>query len=139
MVRFPPWYSVSHRHICAIPLFVRYRVIIVQKNPRVHKNKIGTSPPPPPANPKYPPKKRGILWKWRFSCRKNAEIEGAHKIGAAISGPRIAEKNFTDTRLFFSSDFWIFKLTFGAIFRGFKNGIFRTLNALLGFRVSRAL
>ena len=26
----------------------------LQKNPRAHKNKIGTSPPPPP-NPKYPP------------------------------------------------------------------------------------
>ena len=32
--------------------------------------------------------------------RKNAEIRGAHKIGAAISGPRIAHKNFTDTRIF---------------------------------------
>ena len=35
-----------------------------------------------------------------FSCRKNTEILGAHEIGAAISGPRIADKNFTDTRIF---------------------------------------
>ena len=28
-----------------------------------------------------------------FSCRKNAFFRGAHKIGAAISGPRIAENN----------------------------------------------
>ena len=34
------------------------------------------------------------------SCRKNTEILGAHQIGAAISGPRIADKNFTDTRIF---------------------------------------
>ena len=31
-----------------------------QKNPRAHKNKIGTPPPPP----KTPPQKRGILWTW---------------------------------------------------------------------------
>ena len=27
-------------------------------------------------------------------------MQGVHKIGAAISGPRIADKNFTDTRIF---------------------------------------
>ena len=27
---------------------------------------------------------------------------GVHKIGAAISGPRIADKHFTDTRIFLS-------------------------------------
>ena len=33
---------------------------IYQKNPRAHKNKIGT---PPPKKPKVPPPlKRGILW-----------------------------------------------------------------------------
>ena len=71
-----------------------------QKDPRAHKNKIGTSPPPKKKNQIPPPKKPGILWTWRFSCRKNTEILGAHKIGAAISGPRIADKNFTDTRIF---------------------------------------
>ena len=29
-----------------------------------------------------------------LSCRKNALFPGAHKIGAAISGPRIAGKQF---------------------------------------------
>ena len=29
-----------------------------------------------------------------FSCRKNAFSPGAHKIGAAISGPSIANKTF---------------------------------------------
>ena len=66
---------------------------ILQKHPRAHKNKIGT-PPPQTQNP---PLKQGILWTWRFSCRKKMEILGVHKIGAAISGPRIADKNFTDT------------------------------------------
>ena len=32
-----------------------------EKNPRAHKNKIGTSPPP-----QNPPLKRGILWTWVF-------------------------------------------------------------------------
>ena len=37
-----------------------------------------------------------------FSCRKNAFFRGADKIGAAISGPGIADKNFMDTRIFLS-------------------------------------
>ena len=35
-----------------------------------------------------------------FSCRKSASFTGVHKIDAAISGPRIADTNFTDTRIF---------------------------------------
>ena len=31
------------------------------------------------------------VWTWRFSCRKNTAI---------LFGPRIADKNFTDTRIF---------------------------------------
>ena len=39
-----------------------------QKNPRAHKNKIGT---PPPQSPKYPPPpKRGILWTWVFPAER---------------------------------------------------------------------
>ena len=30
MVRYPPWYLVLHRHICAIPHFATYRAIIVR-------------------------------------------------------------------------------------------------------------
>ena len=30
MVRYPPFYLVSQRHICAIPLFATYRAIIVR-------------------------------------------------------------------------------------------------------------
>ena len=30
----------------------------------------GTPPPPLPPNPKYPHLKQGILWAWRFTCRK---------------------------------------------------------------------
>ena len=33
------------------------------------------------------------------SSRKNQEMPGAHKIGAAVSGPRIAGEHFTDMRL----------------------------------------
>ena len=35
-----------------------------------------------------------------FSCRTDAFFPGVHKISAAISGPRIADTNFTDTRIF---------------------------------------
>ena len=69
----------------------------LQRNPRAHKNKIGT---PPPKNPKYPPPlKRGILWTWLF-LQNGRIFPGVQKIGAAISGPRIADKNFMDTRIF---------------------------------------
>ena len=64
-----------------------------RKNPHAHKNKIGTSTPPSKKT-QNPPLKGGILWAWGFSGRKNQKIPGAHKIGAAISGPRIAGGNF---------------------------------------------
>ena len=71
-----------------------------QKSPRAHKNKIGT---PPPKKPKIPPPlKRGILWTW-FFLQKERIFPRVHKIDAPISGPRIADKNFTDTRIFFFS------------------------------------
>ena len=61
-----------------------------QKNPRAHKNKIGTPPPPP---------KKGNLRTW-FFLQKERIFPGVHKIGAPISGPRIADTNFTDTTIF---------------------------------------
>ena len=69
----------------------------VRKIRAPHKNKIGTPPPPPP---KPPPPKKEEFYGHRFSCRKNAFFPGVHKIGAAISGPRIADTNFTDTGIF---------------------------------------
>ena len=67
----------------------------VQKNPRAF---------PPPPKPKTPPLslKRGILWTG-FFLQKERIFPGVHKIGAAISGPRIADTNFTDTRIFLKS------------------------------------
>ena len=91
-----------------------------QKNPRAHKNKIGTSPPPP-QKPKYPPPNEEF-YGHGFSCRKNAIFPRAHKIGAAISGPRIADTNFTDTRIFLTCG-KIIDLLMG-LFRGavFRHG-----------------
>ena len=66
----------------------------VSENPRAHKNKIGTPPPP-----KTPPQKSGILRTW-FFLQKERIFPGVHKIGAPITGPRIADTNFTDTRIF---------------------------------------
>ena len=77
-------------------------MVMFQKNPRAHKNKIGTPPP-------KKPKKRGILWTWVFLQRKSI-FPGVHKIDAPISGPRIADKNFTDTDF---SECWKLSKTHG--------------------------
>ena len=83
-----------HTNVVAHCLLIPCLVAKNQKNPRAHKNKIGTPPPP-----KTPPKK-GEFYGHGFSYRKNAFFPGVHKIGAPISGPRIADTNFTDTRIF---------------------------------------
>ena len=57
-----------------------------------------TVKPPLPKNPR-PPLKQGILWAWGFASRKNQKLPGAHKIGAAISGPRIVGGNYMDITL----------------------------------------
>ena len=85
-------------HAC-VRASVRQLLDLFQKNPRAHKNKIGTPPPPPKTQNTPPPLKRGILWTWVF-LQKERMFPGVHKIHAPISGPRIADKNFTDTRIF---------------------------------------
>ena len=77
------------------------RATKIGKNLHAHKNKIGTSTPPLVRNPNTPlPLKGGTLWAWGLSSRKNQKMPGAHKIGAAVSGPRIAGGNFMDITLF---------------------------------------
>ena len=68
--------------------------------------KIKSALPLPPKKPKIspPPPKTRNFTDIAFSCRKNAFFPGAHKIGAAISNPRIAGRNFTDTRIFLNRD-----------------------------------
>ena len=56
--------------------------------------KIKSALPPPPQ------KKGGILRTW-FFLQKEGIFPGVHKIGAAISGPRIADTNFMDTKRIF--------------------------------------
>ena len=77
-------------------------------SPTVNHTKIHMKIPPgekppeprPRKKPKIPPPlKRGILWTWVFPAERT-HFPGVHKIGAAISGPRIADTNFTDTRIF---------------------------------------
>ena len=46
-----------------------------------------------------PPPKRTNSWTWVFPAERT-HSPGAHKIGAAISSPRIADNNFADTRIF---------------------------------------
>ena len=71
-----------------------------RKNPRAHKNKIGTSTPPPKKPKIPPPKKEEFYGHGGFPAERTKKMPGAHKIGAAISGPRIAGGNFMDITLF---------------------------------------
>ena len=72
------------------------------KNPRAQKNKIGTSAPfekkkknTNKQKTRPPPKTRNFMGMGVFQ-QKNQKMPGAHKIDAAVSGPRIAGRNFTD-------------------------------------------
>ena len=76
----------------------------VRKIPVPIKIKSALLPPqtqntPPPPNPKHPPPQTRNFMDMGF-LQKERIFPGAHKIGAAISGPRIADKHFTDTRIF---------------------------------------
>ena len=76
---------------------------IFQKNPRAHKNKIGT--PPCPQNQNSPPcPKRGILWTWRFSCTKKAFFQVSIKLAQPFPAPELRTR-ILRTWAFF----WIFK------------------------------
>ena len=70
-----------------------------QKNPCTHKIKLAP-PPPPPVKKKTQtrtPLKQGILWACGFSFSSTEKKNpGTHKIGAAISGPRIAGRKIMD-------------------------------------------
>ena len=90
-----PWFDFSRKFLQLTNL------TLVGKIPTPIKIKLAL-PPPPSGKTKNPPLKGGILWAWGFSSRKNPKMPGAHKIGAAISGPRITGGNFMDTTLFLS-------------------------------------
>ena len=62
--------------------------------------KIKSALPPPKKTQIPPPLKRGILWTL-FFLQNERIFPGVHKIDAPISGPRIADKNFTDTKRIF--------------------------------------
>ena len=101
----PSWKSVPTKNTLKTSQKKKNRKVISQKNPRAHKNKIGT-PPAPPQNPKYPPPplKRGILWTWVFPAERTHFSRRP-----PISGPRIADNNFTDTRTFLN---FVFEASF---------------------------
>ena len=101
----PPWGpcapSLMSRTKNSLPLSRRQTgCFCLRKIPAPIKMGSLAALPPPPCKPKCPPPNEEFCRKWRFSCRKKAFFPGVHKIGAAISGPRIADTNFTDTRIF---------------------------------------
>ena len=70
---------------------------VCQKNPRAHKNKIGTPPPP---KPKIPPPKKEEFYGHGFSCRKSAFCQASIKLTHPFSGPELRTK-ILRTRGFF--------------------------------------
>ena len=72
-----------------------------EKSPRPKKKKTAF-PPPPKTQNTPPPKTRNFMEKMVFPAERTFFFfPGVHKIGAPISGPRIADTNFTDTKRFF--------------------------------------
>ena len=61
------------RGILQKPICPMYR-----KNPHAHKHKIGISTPPSKKKTNHPPK-RGILWAWGFTSRKNQKCQAPIK------------------------------------------------------------
>ena len=68
-----------------------------QKNPRAHKNKIGTSPPQKTQN--IPPPQNAEFYGHGFSCRKSAFFQVSIKLAQPFPAPELRTKNFTDTRI----------------------------------------
>ena len=109
-----PWFS----------WFPLKRLEFVQKNRRAHKNIIGTSAPPFPRTPQTPIK-RGILCALVFQQKEPPKTSGAHKIGAAISGPRVAAGKISDMIFLFDCSILeggVFKMSPRGfrLFRGFQ-------------------
>ena len=70
------------------------------RNPRAHKNKIGTAPPPPHKKPKIPPPKKRNFMDMGFSCRKNAFFQAPIKLAQPFPAPEL-RTNILRTRGFF--------------------------------------
>ena len=61
-------------------------------------------PPPQTQNPPPRPQNEEFYGHGGFPAERR-HFPGVCKIGATISGPRIADTNFTDTRMFLNMDF----------------------------------
>ena len=86
-------YCGGMAHFCSDPN--------TRKNPHAHKNKIGTSTPPPSKKTQTPPpQKEEFYGHGGFPSRKNQKMPGAHKIGAAISGPELRTEILWTSRFF---------------------------------------
>ena len=85
-----------------------------QKNPRNHKNKIGTPSPPKPKLPPPPPPKSRNFMIMGFPCRENALFQAPIKLAQPFPAAELRTKKFTDTRIFlsefsFARRHWILK------------------------------
>ena len=151
--------SFTHAHLCDTPFcnISRDNCAIPHKNKhdrvlRYYRYKFRKIRAPtkiksalPPTKPKSPPpKKNEEFYRHGFFLQKERIFPGVHKIGAPISGPRIADKNFTDTRIFLTSiarydkyRYWASKALFYCSCLGWVGGgawckVFGTSFELLG-------
>ena len=74
--------------------------LLNRKKPHAHKNKIGTSTPLLKKTRTPPPPKRRNFMGMGVSSRKNQKMPGAHKIGAAVSGPDLRAEILRTSRFF---------------------------------------
>ena len=83
---------------CREMLLSLRRLLILRAQDHSKKYQKNPSATPPPPNPKIPPPKTRNF----MGMERQRLFPGAHKIGAAISGPRIAgnKKNLRTRRIF---------------------------------------
>ena len=68
----------------------------IQKNPRAHKNKIGTSPPK--KNPNTPPPKTRNFMDMAFPAERTHFFQASIKLAQPFPAPELQANKFTDTR-----------------------------------------
>ena len=86
----------SMRKLCRNYPLANYPLVSSLQKVRKIRAPIKTKSALPPPKPKIPPPPQNEeFYGHGFSCRKNP---GIHKIDAPISGPRIADRNFSQDR-----------------------------------------
>ena len=94
-----------------------------QKNPRAHKNKVGTPPP------KNPPLKRGISWTWWFPAERKQKFRVPIKLAHPFPAPESRTRILRTRWLFWfgnphkkTGPWWVARLNFSISLENFNPG-----------------